>query len=66
MVVVRALATAEEFCREVDLVFDASALLCGDAPHLARFGGHPNAEGNLRWANALHEALKPLLDRLYR
>lgn len=54
-----------ELSKEVDLVFDASALLCGDAPHLARYGGHPNEEGNRLWAEALYAALRPLFDRLY-
>ena len=54
-----------ELAKEADLIFDAAALLCGDAPHLARFGGHPDEEGNLLWATALYEAICPLLEQLY-
>ncbi len=46
-------------CRKVDKVFDTVAVLgeSEQAPHKARFGGHPNAEGCKRWAEALYKIL---------
>lgn len=43
--------------REVDVFFDCVPILCGDEPHTARYGGHPNEEGSRLWANALYTTL---------
>lgn len=44
--------------KRVKTVFDVVPVLCGDEPHKAKYGGHPNAEGCRRWADALFEYLK--------
>lgn len=44
---------------KVDAVFDNVPYLGEkDRPHMAKFGGHPNAEGCKIWAEALYEAVK--------
>lgn len=47
-----------------DAVFDNVPVLGGgpDAPEQAPFGGHPNAEGCRRWAEALYPAVRKLLE----
>ena len=46
----------------VDAVFDNLPILGQeDAPHMARYGGHPNARGCARWAKALYEAVGALI-----
>lgn len=53
----------QELAKEADFVFDCVPILGkADAPHLAKYGGHPNEEGCLKWADALFEALP---DRLF-
>ena len=47
-----------ELSKKVKTVFDVVPVLCGDEPHKAKYGGHPNAEGCKRWAMALFEHLK--------
>ncbi len=43
----------------VDLLFDNVPVLGrADAPHMSRFGGHPNEEGCAVWAEALFEKTK--------
>jgi hypothetical protein len=50
-----------EFADKVDLVFDCVPILGEkDAPHMAKYGGHPNAEGCTAWANALYDKVKEL------
>ena len=39
-------------------VFDVVPYLCGEERHIAKYGGHPNAEGCRVWAEALFEHLK--------
>ena len=44
---------------KVDFLFDNTGILGEEnAPHIAKFGGHPNAEGSEIWANAFFEELK--------
>ena len=49
--------------READAVFDTVPVLClsPDEPHRARYGAHPNAEGNARWAEAIAPVLRGLM-----
>lgn len=50
-----------ELCDKVDLLFDCVPILGEeDAPHMAIYGGHPDAEGCTIWANALYEKVKDL------
>ena len=49
-----------ELSEKADLLFDNVPVLCGDEPHRARYGGHPNAEGGKVWAKALYAAVKEL------
>ncbi len=53
----------EELAGKVDLVFDNSPYLSEskENPHLAKYGGHPNAEGCAVWAEALFEQLPAVL-----
>lgn len=44
--------------KKVKTVFDVVPVLCGDEPWKAKYGGHPNAEGCKKWADALFEYLK--------
>ncbi len=47
---------------EVDLVFDTVEFLGEkDAPHMARYGGHPNEEGCAVWAQKLYEKCKHII-----
>jgi lysophospholipase L1-like esterase len=47
-----------------DAVFDCGKILGKpDAPHLARYGDHPDAEGCRLWAEALAPVLRKLIDR---
>ena len=44
--------------KKVSMIFDVVPWLGQDEqPHMAKFVGHPNAEGCAVWANALHDAL---------
>lgn len=49
---------------KVDIVFDNVPHLSRskDQPHIAEFGGHPNACGCAVWADALYEAIKDHFD----
>ena len=49
----------EELSRTADLVFDVVPVLqvSDELPHLAKFGGHPNEEGCVVWAEALYKRL---------
>ena len=50
-----------EFTDKVKLVFDCVPILGKeDEPHMAKFGGHPDAEGCTLWAHALYETVKDL------
>lgn len=40
-----------------DFVFDDVPHLCGDEPHLSRFGAHPDERGCRIWADELYTAL---------
>lgn len=46
-----------------DSIFDNISILSSskDAPHKARFGGHPNEEGCALWASSLSETIQHLL-----
>ncbi len=46
--------------KKVNLVFDVVPVLgkSPEEPHIAPYGGHPNAEGCTIWANALYEKIK--------
>ena len=47
---------------KVSLVFDTVAVLGQkDSPQKCLYGGHPNGEGCAKWAEALYDALNPLL-----
>lgn len=52
----------EELSAEVDAVFDNVPLLCKspEEPERPGYGGHPNAEGCKKWAEALMKAVLPL------
>ncbi len=52
-----------ELSRKAELVFDCAALLgkSEDEPNIAKFGGHPNAEGCRMWGDALSNELKAYL-----
>lgn len=46
-----------------DMVFDVVPVLGqADMPHMAKYGGHPNADGCRAWAQALYPCIKQLLD----
>lgn len=49
----------EEAAKRVFCLFDVCTYLqqSADEPHLAKYGGHPNQEGCVVWAEALYEAL---------
>lgn len=49
-----------ELSQYADWIFDNVPILRknADEPHMAKFGGHPNAEGCESWANALHTYIK--------
>ncbi len=52
-----------ELASKVDVLFDNVPILGDkDTPSAARFGGHPNAEGCEKWAEALYEAVRPLFE----
>lgn len=53
----------EELSRKVDFVFDVVPILgmSKEKPQEARYGGHPNAEGCTKWAEALYEKVKEIL-----
>lgn len=50
----------EELSKKVDYTFDCTNILSKskDEPHMAKFGGHPDAEGCTLWAEALYEKIK--------
>ena len=49
----------ETLSKKVDLLFDVREVLSDPAsPEKALYGGHPNAEGNRRWAEALYKKIK--------
>ena len=51
-----------EFTDKTELVFDCVPILGKEnAPHMAKFGGHPDAEGCTLWANALYDAVKDIV-----
>ena len=51
----------EDLAEKVDALFDCVPILGEkDAPHMAKYGGHPDAEGCTEWANALYEEVKNL------
>ena len=51
----------EDLAEKVDALFDCVPILGeADAPHMAKYGGHPDAEGCTEWANALYEEVKNL------
>lgn len=56
----------EELAGEVDALFDVVPVL-GErgSEHRARYGGHPNARGCARWADALTPVLREVLERLH-
>ena len=45
-----------------DAVFDPNVILSKsqEEPHLTRYGGHPNEEGCILWADALYQSIKHL------
>ena len=49
-----------ELSTKVDMVFDVVPYLQKDSQnsHIAKFGGHPNAEGCKIWAEELYKAIK--------
>ena len=51
-----------ELSKKVDFTFDCTKILSKseDEPHMAKFGGHPDAEGCTLWAEALYESVKDL------
>ena len=50
-----------EFADKAERIFDCVPILGEkDAPHMAKYGGHPNADGCTLWANALYEEIKNL------
>lgn len=54
--------------QDCDRVFDTVPALStdsGDCP-MAKYGGHPNAEGCAKWADALYPALKSFADKYAR
>ena len=50
---------------KVDILFDNSDILGMDNEHLhmARYGGHPNAEGCRVWADGLYDAVKDFFQK---
>lgn len=46
-------------------VFDVRAILSksADEPHMAKFGGHPNSEGNRLWGEALYKTVKKAVEQ---
>ena len=50
----------------VEAVFDTVPVLGKSAkePHIARFGGHPDAGGCRRWAEALYPLMRDVLNRI--
>lgn len=48
----------EEIAKRVDFVFDCTSVLGVEGePHMAKYGGHPNALGCKAWADSLYGAL---------
>ncbi len=52
----------EDLSKKVDYTFDNGTILGKSEaePHIAKFGGHPSAEGCTIWANALYDKVKDL------
>lgn len=52
----------EELSLKVDYTFDCTKILSksDSEPHMAKFGGHPDAEGCTLWAEALYKEIKHL------
>ena len=51
-----------ELSRAADAVFDTVPVLgLPDAPHAARYGGHPDAAGNAAWADALCPVIEGMM-----
>lgn len=48
--------------KRVSGCFDNVTVLCGEKPHNAKYGRHPNGEGCKKWAEALYEYLKTNLE----
>ncbi len=48
---------------KVKLVFDTVPVLAKNEkePHMAKYGGHPDAEGCRKWADSLYEAIKDII-----
>ncbi len=52
-----------EMIRQVEGVFDVVPVIgLKEAPHMAKYGGHPDSEGCLAWAKALYPAVKAALE----
>lgn len=53
----------ERLAQEADAFFDTVPVLGRgpEAPHLSRYGAHPDARGNTAWAEALESVLAPML-----
>ena len=51
-----------ELSEKVDHTFDCTKILSKSEtePHMAKFGGHPNAEGCTLWAEALYNSVKEM------
>ncbi len=54
----------EELAAETDACFDTVPVLCKspEEDHIAAFGGHPNAVGCKKWAEALFPLMRKVLD----
>lgn len=54
-----------ELSDNADLIFDNSLILseCKEKAHLAKYGGHPNANGCTLWAEALFEQITIFLNQ---
>ena len=53
-----------ELAKKADYTFDCTKILSqsDSEPHIAKFGGHPDAEGCTKWALALYEEIKALFE----
>ena len=53
----------EDLSKKVDYTFDCTKILSksADEPHMAKFGGHPDAEGCTLWGEALYEEVKNII-----
>lgn len=48
--------------QKVEAIFDVVPIIgCADAPHMSKYGPHPNGEGCARWAEALFPVMKAVL-----